>query len=45
MSSRVDLRWLLTVSIMIVTTPCWANFAGTDVVLPAVGSATGLAPW
>ncbi|MCU0303528.1 MAG: hypothetical protein MUC56_05685 [Thermoanaerobaculales bacterium] len=45
MRSRVSLWWVLVVSLLVLAAPCGANFAGTDVVLPAVGSATGLAPW
>jgi len=39
-------RFLVTLScVVLVAYPCAAGFTGTDVYLPSVGSATGVAPW
>jgi hypothetical protein len=42
---RLSVLAVLALALSGLLGPCWAGFAGTDIYLPSVGSAVGVAPW
>ncbi|MFZ5804962.1 MAG: hypothetical protein ACOY7U_08940, partial [Acidobacteriota bacterium] len=42
---RVGIVLVLAMALPVLAVPSFAGFAGTDIYLPSVGSAVGVAPW